>query len=247
MARAGSRAAREIEGGSIQHQPTEFRSVTKTFRSARALRKVSFTIGFGERVALLGPNASGKTTVLNVLSDLQRPDGGEAIVFGNPPSHPAARRVLARSFEYPPLSDLLTVRGLARHMTATELDTDTLLRVLEQFGVGERTRLRSLSRGNIAKVGLAMVLARPWCFALLDEPTAHLDTKATQLVADLLRGRGECGFLLATHDIELATAVATRAVVLKEGVTVFDGPMTQLGPTATQVRARVLGEGEAPQ
>lgn len=206
-----------------------------------------FTASSGRVIALLGPNAAGKTTVLRALAGLSPLQYGRVILDGEVLEDPAAgirvppdRRRVGVVFQdyllFPHLSALdnvafgLRARGLSRRLARQRSQE-----WLERLGLGEQrgARPRALSGGQAQRVALARALVTAPRLLLLDEPLAALDAGARagarrELRRHLASFPGTC--LLVTHDPVEAMTLADKLVVLEKGC------ITQIG-TPDQVRA----------
>jgi len=203
-----------------------------------ALDGVSFTIEFGERVALLGPTGAGKSTLLLHLNGLVLPESGQVRVDGIPVSKENAREVRRRVglvFQDP--DDQLFLPRLLEDVAFGPLNegispqeaTEVARNVLGELGLRgkEERAAHHLSGGERRLAALATVLvSRPLLLAL-DEPTGNLDATGKRDLVELLRLREEC-LVLATHDLDVAGALCGRAVVLGAGRVAYDGPLQDL-------------------
>ena len=205
------------------------------------LRGVSLAVRPGEVVGLVGPNGSGKTTVVRVVSRALRPSGGRVLVQGKDP-HELSGRAAARLVAVVP-------QELAPAFSFTALEMVLMGRTPYRaaFGGGSpddwaRTRaamtaasvqhladrpVEELSGGEWQRVVLAQALAQDAPVLLLDEPTSHLDVRHVVDVLSIVRGLAEregTAVLVILHDLNLATAVCDRLVVLHRGEIVQDGP-----------------------
>jgi cobalt transport protein ATP-binding subunit len=206
-----------------------------------ALRGVNFRVEEGACVALLGPNGSGKSTVLLHLNGIL-PDGaalnGEVKIFGRAVSRDnleSIRREVGLLFQDP--DDQLfcpTVREdvafgpqqLGQDQDTTESQIRTALALVGLTGFGHRAT-HHLSHGEKRRVCLAGVLACEPRVLVLDEPTSDLDPRGRREFKELLR-RIPATKLIATHDLELAVELCSRAIVLDQGRVVAEGATAEL-------------------
>lgn len=203
-----------------------------------ALTDISFTIETDERVALLGAAGSGKSTLLQHLNGLLSPEAGGVRVDGVPVNGDSlrdVRRKVGLVFQDPndqlflptviedvafgPLNDGVTPHDAAHQATA----------VLEELGlVGlERRPAHHLSGGERRLAALATVLVSRPALLALDEPTGDLDAGSRARLVNLLQRRSET-LLVATHDLPVAEALCSRAIVLRHGAVVWDGGLQAL-------------------
>ncbi len=232
----------------------------------RVLAHVSFEIGGGALVAVVGANGAGKTTLLRALAGLL-PHAGAVDLFGAPVRawEPRARaRHLAFVRQTPPAADAFTVRetvalGRAPHLAWTAALTaadhaavSAALDALDLGALAGRT-LASLSGGERQRVALAQALAQDTPVLLLDEPTAHLDVRHTLDLLGRARALADGGrtVVAAVHDLELAARFADWMLVLAGGTLAADGaPADVLTPgrlaSAFGVEAEVRAGPDGP-
>jgi polar amino acid transport system ATP-binding protein len=235
-------------------------------RSGRpVLSGVSFDVGRGDFVALMGLSGGGKTTVLRAVAALDAFDAGEIEVDGVclRPGGPARaglrelRRRVGMVFQNPSLFEHLTalenVTLAPVHVLGTPREgaAERARRLLASLGVGSRASAlpRELSGGEAQRVAIARALAMDPPLLLMDEPTAALDpARRTDLgeALEALRREGRT-LLVTTHDDDFARRFATRVVVLGEGAVVEEGDPAQVlsAPRHPETR-RLLASGEGP-
>ncbi|WP_380879107.1 ABC transporter [Sphingomonas sp. DBB INV C78] len=200
------------------------------------LRGIDLDIASGETVALLGPSGSGKSSLMAVLSGLERADGGEIHVAGadfgmmDEDALAKARRgrigIILQAFHLLP-----TMTALENVAVPLELagDGDAFVRArteLEAVGLGHRTGHypAQLSGGEQQRVAIARAVAPSPAILFADEPTGNLDAKTGASIMDLLfdrqRASGET-LLVITHDPALA-ARCGRVIEMLDGRIVRD-------------------------
>jgi energy-coupling factor transport system ATP-binding protein len=215
----------------------DVRRLVVRYADTIALREVDFRVDAGEVVALMGRNGAGKSTLLTSLVGMTRPTGGTVTVGGAEP-HLLKPRDLVRHVGLVPQEpgDLLyadTVRDECGHADQdAEATAGTALELLARFapGIDPDRHPRDLSEGQRLSLALAVVLVGRPPLVLLDEPTRGLDYTGKAALVVRLRGLADDGHavVLATHDVELAAALADRTVVLAGGEVVSDGPTREV-------------------
>jgi len=172
-------------------------------RSDRALfEDLSLAVTDGERVGLVGINGTGKSTLLRVIAGREEPDDGRVL---------RGRGVRVGYLEQEPELPDGTVMAAVGSGWEAEAALDRL-----GMGAESATKVSGLSGGQIKRVALAAVLARPAELLVLDEPTNHLDVRGVAWLEQWLQAfRG--GLVLVTHDRHLLDQVSTRMVELDRG------------------------------
>jgi iron complex transport system ATP-binding protein len=210
----------------------------------RVLRGVALGLGAGEALALVGPNAAGKSTLVRALAGLLPSAGGEVLLQGRPlaawsRSALAQRVALVAAEDEAP--DRIAVEdrvalGRYPHRGAlapmTDEDRSAVARALRQTQIQHLARrpLGTLSAGERQLASLARGLAQEPSVLLLDEPASHLDVRH-QLhlfrILDDVRQRG-VAVLAVIHDLPRAAAWAPRLALLAEGRIAADGPSAEV-------------------
>jgi len=202
-----------------------------------ALREVDLRVDAGEVVALMGRNGAGKSTLLTSLVGMTRPASGTVTVEGEAP-HSLKPRDLVRHVGFVPQvpGDLLYADSVRDECAEADRDAaatpGAALELLATFapGIDPDCHPRDLSEGQRLSLALAVVLVGRPPIVLLDEPTRGLDYTGKAALVVTLRRLADEGhaIVLATHDVELAAALADRTVVLAGGEVVSDGPTREV-------------------
>jgi iron complex transport system ATP-binding protein len=223
-----------------------------------SLEPVSFQAQRGEMVMIVGPNASGKTTLLRLLSGVERPLGGRVELDGAEvarldPRTRAQRIAMVQqesSLVFPLRAVEYVLQG--RHPYSRRLhfpkeeDRELAMRALEQVGGGHLAErwMQEISGGEKQRVVLARALAQQPLLFLLDEPTLHLDIGGqVELLRQLaaLGSVGKATIVVVTHELGLAAEFADQVVLLRRGHALG------VGTPAEVLREEVLREVfEAP-
>lgn len=217
-----------------------FDKVHFSYNSREILKGTNFSVGFQERVAILGGSGEGKTTILRLILGLIRPDAGKIFVDGEDITikrESELRNVRMKFnivFQEGALFDSLNVKEnvaycLREYTKMSEEEIDAKVRrILATVGVEYALELmpEELSGGMHRRVSLArsLALTTPKMF-LYDEPTTGLDPvnadNICRLIADL--SKDGKGFIMVTHKVSDAIKVADRFMFLKNGELLFDG------------------------
>jgi ABC-2 type transport system ATP-binding protein len=209
--------------------------LSRRFGRVTAVDDLSFNVGRGEVVGLLGHNGAGKTTTIRLLNGLFAPHAGSASVLGMDVSTDGAR-IRARTgvlTETPSIDERLTARqNLSFYARLFGLaGRDARMRVgqvLDQFELSGRAddRASDFSRGMKQRLALARALLHEPDILFLDEPTAALDPVAARDVHDLVRstaGRQARTVLISTHNLVEAQRLCDRVLILRDGRLVAEG------------------------
>jgi ABC-2 type transport system ATP-binding protein len=211
----------------------ESEGLTKRFADVVALDALDLSIERGTVYGFLGPNGSGKTTTMRILTTLARPSEGRAWIMG---TDIRDRRGVIEHIGYlpeePPLFDELTAREQLRHMAAlhdipAEVAEERIETYLDRFDLTENAdrRLDGFSTGMRKKVGLIQAILHDPAVIFLDEPTSGLDPRAARTVKDLIGELAdhETTIFLSTHILSVVDELADVVGVLHEGRLVAEG------------------------
>lgn len=227
-------ASREFRGDEV----LQLRGLTKSFGERTLFSDIYLRVEPGERIALLGENGTGKTTLLNMIVGSERPDSG-SIRLG--PSVVTAYLPQIIRFAHPERSLLDTMLYEKKGMTAQSARN----RLAQYQFQGEDVfkSVSSLSGGELSRLRLCMLMDEQTSFLILDEPTNHLDIAAREWVEEAVEAF-DGTLLFVSHDRYFINRFATRIWELSGG-TVTDYPM---GFTQYQsVKAQEKQEPPAPR
>jgi ABC-type multidrug transport system ATPase subunit len=202
--------------------------VRKRFSRGEVLRGIDLEIPRGEVVALLGPNGAGKSTLLRILIGTITADAGVILIDGHDIRRDsgAARKETSwvlgdehgwywRLSGQDNLVFFAMLRGAhqrkARARAAAELERHGLLGAAD-------TPVAEYSTGMRARLALARASLVPTALVVLDEPGRGLDVAASDWLAEYLRSLTDSAVILVTHDLEMASALAERSVVMHDGL-----------------------------
>lgn len=203
-------------------------SLSKKFGDIQALSQVDFTVREGETFGFLGPNGSGKTTTIRILTGITAPTEGTARIFGSDIMQDTivARRQMGIVHEtsniYTDLSAWQNLMFTAELYHVSRKDREKRgTDLLELFDLSGRRndRTKGFSKGMKRRLTLAMGLINHPRLLFLDEPTSGLDVQSNLIIRDVIRDLNEQGVtvFLTTHNIEEANLTCDRVAIINRG------------------------------
>jgi len=226
----------------------ETRGIVKRFGGLVAVNGLSLTVSRGEIRGLIGPNGSGKTTTVNVLSGLHRPDVGEIHLDGRRVDrlrpHEIAAQGVARTFQIPKLFGNMTVlenvllpgyAQRARQGARSMSEISERARRLIDFVTMDQHRhalAKQLSGGQAMLVQIARALMiYPLHVVLMDEPFAGVHPTIREVIMEaILRMNREhdVTFLIVSHEMAEVRRLCGRVSVMHDGRLIAEGPLSQI-------------------
>jgi molybdopterin-binding protein len=207
----------------------ELKGVTKAYGSKIVLDTVKLQIHEGEILALLGPNGSGKTTILKILAFIENPTGGEVAFQGEKVNFKNTEKVRLQStlvFQkttvfgtsvYNNIAYGLKLRKVPKETRDKEIKKALELVKLEGF---EKRNARKLSGGEQQRVAIARALVLKTKLLLLDEPTANVDPKNAGILEEVIETvnrESKTTIVMATHNMFQAKTLPHRIALMDEG------------------------------
>ena len=228
----------------------ELRNVTKRYLRRTALDDVSLAIEEGKTCLLLGPNGSGKTTMMKLIIGLSRPTSGEITLDGE-----AIGTSTKAHIAYMPTENYfynyMTIKDIGRYYADffKDFDPREFDRQLISMELDSADRIRQLSSGMAAKLRLALALSRDARLMMFDEPLNGVDILTrTQTIEAILAGRKqERTMLISTHLVDELEDVVDYTVFLKKGRLVMAGDKKEIcaGRTLKDLYLEVYGHHSA--
>jgi branched-chain amino acid transport system ATP-binding protein len=217
----------------------EVHGLTKDFGGLRAVDGVTFTLNEGEIMGLIGPNGSGKTTTINLITGLLNITSGRVSAMGQEMAgwqpYRIARAGLARTFQVVRLfkdftvAENVEVAAMSAHRIGRAEAQIRAQDALDLMGIAHLAELPAsiLPQGEERRVEIARALATQPRFMLLDEPGAGLNDAEIEVLLPTLQRIREirgCGILIVDHDMRLIMSLCDRIHVLNYGQTIAEGP-----------------------
>ncbi len=224
----------------------EVDGVSKFFGELAAVNDLSFSVNKGEVIGFLGPNGSGKTTTMRMLTSFYTPDVGAINIDGlDTKDHDIAtrERIGYLPENNPVYADLLVneyldfvadLRGLTKKGRR-----ENIAQTVEETGLQDvySRPIGQLSKGYKQRVGLAQAIVHRPSILILDEPTEGLDPNQRLTIRDLIRSLGqERTVMLSTHVMQEVENTCERVLLISRGRLVADSPVKDLLQRAQGIR-----------
>ena len=229
----------------------ESKELTKKFGSKVAVDHVSVRMEPGHVYAMLGPNGSGKTTWMKMAAGLIKPTSGEMLFDGTPVGVDSRRKVAYMSTE-PYFYSWMNIRDAGKYYQDffEDFSMERFLSLLHRMELTENDKIRTLSSGMVAKMKIALTLARDAAVYMLDEPFNGIDLLARDEIRTTILEAAvpEKLLLLSSHLVEEMEAIADRAVFIRSGKLIEVRDLEEMRETdgvsmADRYRA-IFGHGE---
>lgn len=224
------------------------RHLSKTYENkTKALKDVSFNIGKGEMVSIIGSSGAGKSTLLRCINKMIEPDEGSSIIFNNEDIMPKkkeklteVRKQIGMVFQHYNLVYRLTALENVLHgrlgyystlkgalALYDKEDIDRASELLEILGLGDRKYFKcsNLSGGQKQRVGIARALIQDPKIILCDEPIASLDPQASKVIMEYLKKINEemgIPVVVNLHQVDVAIKYSDRIIGMSQGEILFD-------------------------
>ena len=216
-------------------------SVSKSYKSQKALNNISFSADKGQIIGFLGPNGAGKSTMMKIITGYIKPNSGEVFVdeidvLKNPI---AAQKVIGYLPEHNPLYAEMYVREyLQFHAAIYKVANNQIEDCIEKVGLTLEVnkKIHQLSKGYQQRVGIAAAILHNPKVLILDEPTTGLDPNQIIEIRALIQELGKNKTVLfSTHIMQEVEAVCDRVIIIKKGQILVDKKLEELQDSKQQI------------
>jgi ABC-2 type transport system ATP-binding protein len=222
----------------------EMRGLAKRYGGKMAVNWLTLNVPRGSIFALLGDNGAGKTTTIRMLTGLLRPDGGQASVLGLDCWRDAARLRQRVGYvpERPRFYDWMSVSEVGWFSAGFHAAgyRGRYAELLHRFRLDPKAKLRTLSKGQYAKVALSLALASDPEVLILDEPTSGLDLLVRrEFLASLVQLAGEGRtVVISSHQIAEVERIASHVAFIANGNLLLSSTLDDLRRRVVRLRLR---------
>ena len=199
-------------------------NVRKIYGKKSALNNVNLSIGEGKIIGLLGPNGSGKTTMLKLVNGLLQPTAGEVLINGKKPGIDS-KSLISYLPERTYLNSWMRVRELLEFFGDfyADFNMEKAKNMLSSLQIDENDKLKTMSKGTKEKVQLVLVMSRNARFSLLDEPIGGVDPAARDYILNTIITNycENSTVIISTHLIQDVEKIFDDIIFLSKGEVVL--------------------------
>ena len=185
----------------------QIENISKSYGTKILFDHIGFNINEGDKIALVAPNGTGKTSLLRILAGKDRSDSGGSIKF--------LRNVriafLEQEYDFDPAATI------EQQLSPRDFEEEIRIRrILDELGLSPGQRMGSLSGGEVKRVAITQLLASDADFLIMDEPTNHLDLDAIEYLENALK-RSRCTLFMVSHDRYFLDRVCNTIMEMDRG------------------------------
>ncbi len=209
----------------------EFNDVYKKYGKKQVLEAFNLNIPKGKIVGLLGPNGSGKTTMIKLLNGLTQCDKGNVFINGLKPSV-KTKEIVSYLPDRNYLNEDMTVKELLKLFSDfyKDFDINKAKEMIKNLNLEENEKIKSMSKGTKEKVGLILVMSRNAKLYILDEPIGGVDPASrAYIIKTILKNFNEDSTLLiATHLINEIENICDEVIIISKGEILLKGNVDEI-------------------
>lgn len=230
----------------------EISNLSKAYGGKMALNNFNLTLERGKILGLLGPNGSGKTTFMKVLSGLLNSYEGNVSICGNKPSI-ETKKIVAYVPDKSPLYKWMKVKDAIKLYEDffESFDKNKIIELLEFMEIHENMKITALSKGMLEKLNLSLTLARKADLYIIDEPLSGVDPIARDKILDAIINNycEDSSMIITTHIVHDIERIFDEVAFINEGTIIEQGEAESLrmkyGKSIEEIYKIVLGNQEA--
>lgn len=209
----------------------EFNDVYKKYGKKQVLEEFNLSIPKGKIVGLLGPNGSGKTTMIKLLNGLTQCDKGNVFINGLKPSV-KTKEIVSYLPDRNYLNEDMNVKELLKLFSDfyKDFDINKAKEMIKNLNLEENEKIKSMSKGTKEKVGLILVMSRNAKLYILDEPIGGVDPASrAYIIKTILKNFNEGSTLLiATHLINEIENICDEVIIISKGEILLKGNVDEI-------------------
>lgn len=198
----------------------ECSSLCKNYGNGVVLNNLDLTLTTGKIIGLLGPNGTGKTTLIKILCGLLQPTSGSVLIDGHKPS-PQTKAIISYLPDRMYFNDWMKAKDIIAMFNDfyADFDNEKALKMCSSLGISPNLRIKTMSKGTKEKIQLILVMSRKAKLYLLDEPIAGVDPAARDFIMNtILTNYSQDGtVIISTHLIGDIERVLDEAIFLRYG------------------------------
>lgn len=205
--------------------------LSKSYGKQKVLENISFNVEAGQIVGLLGPNGSGKTSLIKILSGLINDYSGTVEINGNRPGK-ETKKIVSYMPEKTYLADWMRPIDAVNMFSDfyTDFDKNKAMELLNRFQLPLKQKAKTMSKGMQEKLQLTLVMCRQANLYLLDEPLGGVDPAARAFILDLIMNNyaENSSVILSTHLINDLEQIFDHALMIGQGNVLLDAPVSEI-------------------
>lgn len=203
-----------------------FENVSKSYGSTPALEHINFEIEAGKIIGLLGPNGSGKTTMIKLINGLLQPNNGKILINWLQPSS-ATKKIVSYLPDTTYLNENMKVKDALQYFQSfyADFEIERAQALLQDLHIDENLTFKKLSKGNKEKVQLILVMSRQAKLYVLDEPIGGVDPAARDYILKTIINNysPSASVLISTHLISDIEPILDEIIFIDNGKIVRQG------------------------
>lgn len=209
----------------------KLREVTKNYEEATAINNISFEIKSGKIVGLVGPNASGKTTLMKMIAGLVKPSSGEVLIYDKSPGI-ETKEIVAFLPDTNFLLKWMKVKDAIDFFVDfyRDFDKEKAMEMIKKMELKLDDVVKALSKGMQERLHLALILSRSAKIYILDEPLGGIDPISRDMIIETIISNfnEESTMLISTHIIRDIEKLFDEVIFIKNGEIVLHGETEEL-------------------